>query len=537
MCLNEIPDDRANVEELQRSKFVKASRAPTSVMRELIARYNMWEKSGGVRGSMLYAVGMANEQNGDTVGSDPGWDFDTIKSRISGVPQEWGMESRSATVKQPALMGKARQRGAAEGLYRLFNPDQARRESISDLRFRQFEFGGGKAPPPPPQQLPPPPQDTGFSTISIPSFDDDGIQVPEPVARQIRIPSMLPDPEPIGQIHIPSMPDVESGMGQIRIPSMLSDEDMQDEIVKAAERRAAAAAAHISVPPPPLAIASALQGNAAPDSPTGLMGGLQRSESTRSIARSIDSVTVSSPGPGDFMHSPRWPPMPASAPSSPPRVQQEQQPLLMPTVNGSKSYHLPSKSVPNIAGASPAPAPPIPHVNTTSTKPRLAGSTPHAKSLSQDITLRQGAQMQRQLGKNNVHKPSNLNLGPPNQNNFNVIPIGGILPPSPSLPNHTPQHSISAAGSTSTSSASTVLGIGLDPRPVVDDAGIPVFPAIEPLDTNVLMLDEDDPRLVAELDRMLTGLTDGLEVLQVGLKMLANQRSNGAGRRDSEYED
>nr|ODN87066.1 STE/STE20/YSK protein kinase [Cryptococcus depauperatus CBS 7841] len=84
-CLNEEPADRLSAEELSRSKWIKQqSKTPLSAFNDLIARYNAWKESGGIRQSLASGVG-ANiddeEYDEDAMGGD--WAFDTVKSRAN----------------------------------------------------------------------------------------------------------------------------------------------------------------------------------------------------------------------------------------------------------------------------------------------------------------------------------------------------------------------------------------------------------------------------------------------------------------------
>lgn len=458
LCLNEVPEERATVDELLRSKFVKASKGyPSSLMRELIARYEQWAQRGGVRDSMWQATLQSDmDQLNATLAAEPGWDFDTVKSRLSGVSEYIAKEMGSnastlkASYRSPPISEAARQR-AAEGLVRLFQSpeDEAAAaaqgakmgsynpmDSRSDLSFRSSASSRSTTP------------ENKVAMISIPSFDDHGLRVPEKRS---------------GSPH--------SGM-QIVMPS-------EDEAWRMAQAKAAAAAPR-STPTPPL-----LDKDRAP------MVRIRRNRADSAGASVLrPNGLSSSPTPPphvDAPPSPRRPSTAASAPSSPPRVQYTSNPLL---ANGLKSHHLPSKSAPNIAALRDG-APPLPVINNPPPQGRLPSvtSAPHTKSRSQDIT--------RKLpGKMGANKPSNLNLDlPPGAGS------GGVLPPSPSRPFHTG------------------------------------FPVIEPLDVGVLPLDGGDPRMLDELDRVLAGLGDALEVMQVGLKGMRRWREREKeGREEGEEE-
>lgn len=511
LCLNEVPDERATVEELLRSKFVKGSKGiPSSLMRELIVRYDQWANRGGVRDSMWQAALQSDmDQLGATFSSEPGWDFDTVKSRLSGVGEYIAKEmgSSAATLKATyRVPGPAGQR-IAEGLVRLFQSPEEEAQAMqngtkmglgamgssSDLSFRS---GASSRSTTPEQKV---------AMISIPSFDDKGLRVPEKFT---------------------------SPMTQIAIPS-------EDETMRLA--RAGASSTPRSTPTPPLldkdrapmvrirrnragsAGSSVLRPNGRSSSPTPPPAGPL---AVGAIDRDI------SPSPG------RRPSMAASAPSSPPRLAN---PL------GLKSHHLPSKSAPNIAVPGNG-APPLPTIRGG----LIAGANgPHGKSRSQDITglgLARGGVGMRGI----VNKPGSLNLNlPPGTNGSETNGNGGLgmLPPSPSrpyYPQHTPQGSFSSIqgiGLSSLSSQTSLVGSGGSMTSITTNmsgstlrdgeggwgAGPGGFPVIQPLDVSVLPLDGEDPRMLEELDRVLAGLGDALEVMQVGLKGMRKWRDREVG--------
>lgn len=512
LCLNEVPDERATVDELLRSKFVKGSKGyPSSLMRELIVRYEQWASRGGVRDSMWQAALQSDmDQFNATLASEPGWDFDTVKSRLSGVGEYIAKEMGSsastlkATYRAPPTSEAARQR-TAEGLVRLFQSPEEEAQAMqnggarmglgpgSDLSFRS---GASSRSTTPEQKV---------SMISIPSFDDNGLRVPEK--------STAP---PLSQISIPS----------------------EDETMRLAHAKAASAPR--STPTPPLldkdrapmvrirrnragsAGASGLRPNGLSSSPTPPPMGPLPGPPTGATDRDI------SPSPG------RRPSMAASAPSSPPRL---------PNPHGLKSHHLPSKSAPNIAAPGNG-VPPLPTIRGG----LVAGANgPHGKSRSQDITglgLARDRVGMRGMG----NKPGSLNLNlPPGTTGNETNSNGGLgmLPPSPSRPyysQHTPQGSFSSIQgiglSSLSSQASLIGGSGGSMTSITTSmsgstlrdgeggwgAGPGGFPVIQPLDVSVLPLDGEDPRMLEELDRVLAGLGDALEVMQVGLKGMRKWR-------------
>ncbi|UZJ54454.1 hypothetical protein CBS101457_003774 [Exobasidium rhododendri] len=89
LCLNEEPKERPVADELTKSKWIKASsKVPNLILKDLIASYAAWTKSGGMRMSLIGAE--ANELNDannrdsfafDGRDFDEGWEFNTVNSR------------------------------------------------------------------------------------------------------------------------------------------------------------------------------------------------------------------------------------------------------------------------------------------------------------------------------------------------------------------------------------------------------------------------------------------------------------------------
>lgn len=51
-CLKESPAERPSADELSRSKWIKSSKAPVSVLKELLVQYDAWMQAGGTRASI-----------------------------------------------------------------------------------------------------------------------------------------------------------------------------------------------------------------------------------------------------------------------------------------------------------------------------------------------------------------------------------------------------------------------------------------------------------------------------------------------------
>jgi len=80
-CLNELPEERPTAEELLRTKYIRSTKAgSTTVLKELVARYDAWVKGGGVRMSLAPGQFMGQEEDADDERVGAHWDFDTLKS-------------------------------------------------------------------------------------------------------------------------------------------------------------------------------------------------------------------------------------------------------------------------------------------------------------------------------------------------------------------------------------------------------------------------------------------------------------------------
>ncbi|KAG5519156.1 hypothetical protein PMAC_002244 [Pneumocystis sp. 'macacae'] len=84
ICLNEDADERPSAVELLKTKFIKqAMKTPTSILRELLIRYDLWCQHGGVRNSINIPV---NDENN----SDDNFELDNIDDHFSG---EWAFDT------------------------------------------------------------------------------------------------------------------------------------------------------------------------------------------------------------------------------------------------------------------------------------------------------------------------------------------------------------------------------------------------------------------------------------------------------------
>ncbi|KAI5812174.1 kinase-like domain-containing protein [Pyronema omphalodes] len=513
LCLNEIPDQRPTAEELMKTKYVKSIKTPTSAMRDLCLRHADWERGGGARVSMMmmYPNGRYDDAGNDPV--DPEWDFDTVKSRVSGVPKEFEMLNsiqrqasygsggtlRGYPPRPTQLGGRGRPRGA-EKLFRLFKDPN---EADEDEEWDEAGLGPGIGPSGPgsrsasqtrpvPAPIHPPP----VGMISIPSFDDDGnILIDSPVtARPIPRPDF---PRSVSPSH-----------GIISMPT--EEEMMAMALAKAAARPAspnpgATSSIGASIPrsltPGPL--------TAIPPSTPLPVTGLENPTITRTRAGNMTGSPDSFTSPASARSvSPNRPPVASSAPSSPPRTG---------LLGMNKPHHLSSKSVPTFAGSGSAgrerereEAPPIPAQGQTPQRlnSQNGPADPHQKARSQDITRNRTGKM--------VARPSHLNLSSAGTvtTNGNTVAAPHPQPQMPQAMNHMARNNNSNNGVKQILAEFT-------------------FPQLAPLDTAMLAAASGE-ELAREMERIMAGLGDALEVMEVGLRMLSQERQ---GRGDGEEEE
>ena len=507
LCLNERPDDRPTAEELSRIKMMKACKYPTAILKELISRYETWKSRGGFRHSVLPQGGGPDNILGgvDEHIEVADWDFDTIKSRLSGVPSFHTFETTSymptdSTMKPAPTPSSMRLKdgkdsGTLHPLLQLFsqNGDQrtGEKNSKEDLQIKQRSGPSTRAASP-----------EGFVQIDMDIF--------------------MKDPTS-GYSH-----QTESGV--ITIP------DFPDTF-----RPSVTMPVRAITPPAPADVPATVPPSVGgkPDKPT------IRKPSVSEPSSDQNTAPPSPPRPFPRGPSPTGRPT-VSAPSSPPRPLNVSQMQLNPNHanSGYKGHHLPSKSAPNMAAlreATGSGAPPLPSVNES--KGRSADSTPqpHVKARSQDISG-----PHRPTGSKAFHnKPSNLNLKLPSNKLTQSDPVHqGMLPPSPSRPlgspSHTPSHSISSQTSGMSVPMTVPMACSGLQTPsfcfppltasIVGDSWD--LPQLENPDLDVLSHVASADSLLAELDKILGGVCQSLEVMVVGLESLATQRrrdrTNGA---------
>ena len=142
LCLNEEPKERPGADELAKSKWIKASsKVSTAILRDLIANYAAWTKSGGMRMSLIGAEASDLNEAGnrdsfafDGVAGEEGWEFNTVNSRSMDWSGEQAETPLSAPVRDHPLL-RLFQEGSNES-----QPTVARGTNVN---------GTAMAPPPP----------------------------------------------------------------------------------------------------------------------------------------------------------------------------------------------------------------------------------------------------------------------------------------------------------------------------------------------------------------------------------------------------
>ncbi|KAG4302224.1 hypothetical protein PCK1_001496 [Pneumocystis canis] len=84
ICLNEDVDERPSAIELLKTKFIKQTmKTPTTILKELLIRYDLWCQHGGMRNSLNVS---ANDENNN----DENFELDNMNDRFSG---EWAFDT------------------------------------------------------------------------------------------------------------------------------------------------------------------------------------------------------------------------------------------------------------------------------------------------------------------------------------------------------------------------------------------------------------------------------------------------------------
>ncbi|KAH8990612.1 Pkinase-domain-containing protein [Lactarius akahatsu] len=161
--LTESPSDRLTAEELLKARWIKnASKAPVTILKDLLLRYGAWEKSGSKPSDLSELLPWEKENDSENLESDENpWEFDTVRGRSfdtsgSGSPQAANEDGSLATVRpQPSKLPTS--------LRHLFDSDTA---SVPDpFRIPGFNSSNKEVAstipnsllPPPSPVVPPPP--------------------------------------------------------------------------------------------------------------------------------------------------------------------------------------------------------------------------------------------------------------------------------------------------------------------------------------------------------------------------------------------
>lgn len=81
--LTESPSDRLTAEELLKARWIKnASKAPVTILKDLLLRYGAWEKSGSKPSDLSELLPWEKENDSENLESDENpWEFDTVRGR------------------------------------------------------------------------------------------------------------------------------------------------------------------------------------------------------------------------------------------------------------------------------------------------------------------------------------------------------------------------------------------------------------------------------------------------------------------------
>ncbi|CAH1757261.1 7310_t:CDS:10 [Entrophospora sp. SA101] len=86
LCLNECPEQRPAADELIKCKFIKSiSKHQTGILRDLIARFDLWKQTTGYRQSFSDPYGTPSSESdscdiGDNDDDEDAWIFDTVQN-------------------------------------------------------------------------------------------------------------------------------------------------------------------------------------------------------------------------------------------------------------------------------------------------------------------------------------------------------------------------------------------------------------------------------------------------------------------------
>lgn len=145
-CLSERPEDRPTAPELLKMKYIKNStKTSTLILRELIARYETWRKSGGVRKSLAMGgdLDVDDEFDGqfglddDTGNGQDGWDFGTARrSIVKELVQPTWEQSADAT---EDLLRTIRPTGQSQGVERANETSTSLTSPLSSTSGSRYE--------------------------------------------------------------------------------------------------------------------------------------------------------------------------------------------------------------------------------------------------------------------------------------------------------------------------------------------------------------------------------------------------------------
>ncbi|KAH9176437.1 Pkinase-domain-containing protein [Lactarius sanguifluus] len=186
--LTESPSDRLTAEELLKARWIKnASKAPVTILKDLLLRYGAWEKSGSKPSDLSELLPWEKENDSENLESDENpWEFDTVRGRSfdtsgSGSPQAANEDGSLATVRpQPSKLPTSLRHlfdsdtASVPDPFRIPGFNSSNKEVASTIPNSLLSPPSPVVPPPPP---PPPsvPRDrTARRALRIESSFEDG---------------------------------------------------------------------------------------------------------------------------------------------------------------------------------------------------------------------------------------------------------------------------------------------------------------------------------------------------------------------------
>lgn len=107
--LTESPPDRLTAEELLKTRWIKnASKTPITILKDLLLRYDAWEKTGSKQSDLSEPLPWEKENDSEKLESDENpWEFDTVRGRsfdMSGLGSPQAANDLATIRPQPSKL-------------------------------------------------------------------------------------------------------------------------------------------------------------------------------------------------------------------------------------------------------------------------------------------------------------------------------------------------------------------------------------------------------------------------------------------------